>query len=131
MDNLTVESDFTMPREQIPQSRALQFVNALEVILKNCVFQNNQNFVAFTFRNYPRNTFYEEITESYLTLENITMLNNTYIDDSNGVDLGFFVLYSPMKPANVLFANSFFYNNTVGKLFIEGKYIILFLKEMD
>lgn len=125
---MTVESDVSVPKGQIPQHRALAFVNALEVIVKNCLFQNNQNFLVFSFRNYNKFPFYSKITESYLTLENITVLNNSGIFNDASYLFG---LYSPQKPVNVLFANSFFYNNTIGKLFLPGRFLMIFFQAMD
>ena len=113
MDNLTIDFDPKIPREQIPGHRAFQFINALEMVFRNSVFQNNQNYLLVNFANIPRNPFYNQIIEAYLTFDNITVLNNSgAYYDKNTPYFSLFVIYSPMKPVNVLFNNSYFYNNT-------------------
>jgi len=119
VDNVTIETDPGLPAESMPQRRGFSFINAMEVIIANSLFQNNQNFVFFNFANIPRNPFYNQIVESYLTLENITTINNTAnFQDQDTVFFSLFIFYSPMKPFNALINKSYFYNNTNCKSFI-------------
>ena len=125
---MTIETDINLPSEIMPQHRGFSFINALEVIITNCLFQNNQNFVIFNFANIPRNPFYNLITESYLTLENLTTINNTAnFQDEATVFFSLFIFYSPLKPFNALINGSYFYNNTNCKTFI-GDFLLFFLK---
>jgi len=118
VDNVTIETDPNLPTETMPQHRGFMFVNALEVIMKNSLFQNNQNFMVFNFDNFPRNPFYYQIVESYLTLENLTTINNTgNIYNTASVLFSQYIFYSPMKPFNALINNCSFYNNTNRKAF--------------
>ena len=113
VDNLTINHDPQTPMQQISPRRGFQLVNAKEIVLKNSVFQNNQNYMLLNFYNIPRTFYYNDITKSYVTFENITVLNNSAVYyDADSAYFSLFIIYAPMKPVDVLFKNSYFYNNT-------------------
>ncbi len=107
MDNLTINNDPEMPREQILPHKIFYFYSTEEIVFKNSVFQNNQNSVILDYYN-------NEVPETFITLENITVLNNRAIfDDADSPYSSLFIFYCPMEPINILFQNSYFYNNTI------------------
>ena len=124
MNNLTIDHDLEIPREQIPQHRGFQFVMAKEVVIKNSVFQNNQNFVLLNFYNIPRAAYFNEIIQTYFTFDNITVLNNSAVFyEASSPYSSLFFIYSPKKPVNILFNNSYFANN-INCIFIINLFIL-------
>jgi len=84
-----------------------------KVIVKNSVFKNNQNFVLFNLYDIPRASYYTTIVQTYLIFENITVLNNSAVlYDANSPYFSQFFIYSPSKPVNILFNNSYVSNNS-------------------
>jgi len=83
--------------------------SAKEIVLKNSVFQNNQNSVILDYYDSEN----DAPTETSLTLENVTVRNNRAVHyDTDSQYSSLFIIYCPMKPVNVFFHNSYFYNNT-------------------
>jgi len=112
-ENISITSDPMIPMEIFPQHRGFGFVNIKEMHFKNLHCQNNQNFMVFGFRNIPRNALYKEIIQSQITFDNISIVNNTAVlYDPHTSQFSLFIIYSPIKPANVLFSNSYFFNNS-------------------
>jgi len=113
VDNLTIDNDPDIPRENIPQHRCFSLKSAKEIVLKNSVFQNNQNSIILGSNNVAGQSVSYEIIETYITLENITVRNNSAVFyDSDSQYSSLFIIYCPLKPVNVLFRNSYFFNNT-------------------
>jgi len=107
-DNLTMDNDPEIPREQIPLHKGFYFYNTEEIVLKNSVFQNNQNFVLLHYDNSVNG----QPCENSLTLKNTTVRNNSAVFyDADSAYSSQFIIYCSMEPITVLFHNSYFYNN--------------------
>ena len=116
MDNLTISHDPQVPRAQIPIHQGFYLVSALEVVFKNSIIQNNQNYVFIDSYNIARRSSNGAITQTFLTFENITVVNNSAVyDDANSPFSSLFIIYCPQKPITVIVHNSNFFNNTVCK----------------
>ncbi len=111
---MTIEHDPEIPREKIPQHRGFYLTSAKEIVFKNLVFRNHQNFVILYSNNVAGRSVNYEITETYIALENITVLNNNAVFwDSDSQYSSLFIFYCPLTPVNIFLQSSYFYNNII------------------
>jgi len=111
---LTISHDPEVPRAQIPIHKGFYLVSATKVVFKNSLIQNNQNYVFLDSYNIARRSSNDAITATFLTFENLTVLNNSAVsDDQNSPFSSLFIIYCPQKPITVILHNSYFYNNII------------------
>ena len=111
-----VSSDWIVPDKNIQSHSIFAFTNIREALIENCTFLYNQKFKVVTLLNVERRPFSNTFFLTNLTFNELIVTNNL----GNHIDKGIrslFSFYSPIKPLNLIFTNSLFENNVIGKIF--------------